>query len=201
MANELEPRPQSGPAVTSESGGSSGCHAGHSGQTPRPAPAWFFKQLRPQRLWGLLADQLKQGVSPQKIALTLTLGVCVSAFPLVGTTSLLCLLLGLWLGLNQPIIQFVNWLASPLQMGLLPAFVRLGEWLVRAPRVSFSIPELWARLRSSPAEFLREFGLTGWHGILGWAVVAPAAGIFLYSIFLPVTKHLAAQTKKMPPAG
>jgi uncharacterized protein (DUF2062 family) len=150
-----------------------------------------------QRFLGLLVSQLRQGISPQKIALTLTLGVCVSAFPIVGTTSVICFFLGLWLRLNQPVIQFVNWLASPLQMGLLLVFVRFGEWLTRAHRVRFSIPELWAKFHASPAGFFREFGLTCWHGIIGWFVVAPVAGVLLYGLFLFLTRQLARQTEPL----
>ena len=118
-----------------------------------------IQQFWRARVLGLLIGQLRQGSTPQKIALTVTLGICISAFPLVGTTSILCFIVGLWLRLNQPILQLVNWLASPLQMGLLLAFVRLGEHLTRAQRVPFSVPELWAKFPASPAQFFREFGL------------------------------------------
>jgi len=157
----------------------------------KPSLATRLEQFWRERVVGLVLAQLKQGVTPQKIALTITLGVCLSAFPILGTTSLLCFALGVWLGLNQPIIQLVNWLGSPLQLGLFAPFVRLGEQLTRSPRVSFSIPELIAKFRVSPLEFTREFGLTGWHAIVGWLVVVPLVGVVLYFIFLGLTKRLA----------
>ena len=159
---------------------------------PKTSLGARLKHLWRERVVGLLVAQLKQGITPQKIALTLTLGVCFSAFPILGATTLLCFAFGVWLGLNQPIIQLVNYLASPLQLGLIAPFVRLGEHLTRSPRVSFSIPELMAKFRASPLEFIREFGLTGWHGIVGWLAVAPLAGVLLYFIFLPLTRKLAA---------
>lgn len=143
-----------------------------------------------ERVVGLLVAQLRQGMSPEKIAVTISLGICVSAFPVVGATSIMCFFIGLGLGLNQPIIQLVNWLASPLQMGMLPAFVRLGEWLTHAQRVSFSIPELTAKFRQSPAAFFKEFGLTGWHAIVGWSAVIPLVFLGLYIALLPATKRL-----------
>ena len=150
-----------------------------------------LRQFWRERVVGLLVAQLRQGTTPQKIALTLALGLCLAVFPIFGSTTLLCFLIGLWLGLNQPIIQLVNWLASPFQLGLIPGFVRLGERLVHAPRVSFSIPQLFATFHASPAKFFREFGLTGLHGIFGWLAVAPFAGLLLYTIFLPFTRRLA----------
>jgi uncharacterized protein (DUF2062 family) len=144
-----------------------------------------------ERVVGLFVAQLKQGISPEKIALTIVVGLGLSAFPILGSTSLLCLLAGLCLRLNQPVIQLVNWLGYPLQLGLFAVFVRLGEWLMRAPRVSFSIPELMAKFRQSPAAFLREFGLTGWHGIVGWAAIVPLACLLIYLAILPLTKKLS----------
>jgi len=157
---------------------------------PKTALTVRWRRFWQERVVGLLVTQLKQGITPQKIALTITLGVCLSAFPILGTTSLLCLAFGVWLGLNQPVIQLVNWLGSPLQLGLFAPFVRLGEYLTRSPRVSFSIPDLIAKFRVSPLEFTREFGLTGWHGIIGWLAVAPLAGVLLYFVFLRLTKRL-----------
>jgi len=155
------------------------------------SPAARLAHFWRERVVGLLVAQLKQGITPEKIALTITLGLCFSAFPILGTTSLLCFAFGVWLGLNQPIIQLVNWLGSPLQLGLFAPFVRLGEYLTHSSRVSFSIPELIAKFRASPLEFTREFGLTGWHGIVGWLAVAPVAGILLYVLFLGLTQKLA----------
>jgi len=144
-----------------------------------------------ERVVALLVTQLRQGVSPQKIALTITLGICLASFPIVGATTMLCLVTGLWLKLNQPVIQLVNWMAAPLQLGLLLPFVRLGEHLMRAQSVRFTIPELFAKFQASPAKFFKDFGLTGVHGIVGWAVLAPLAGLLLYFIFLPVANNLA----------
>jgi hypothetical protein len=50
---------------------------------------------------------------------------------------------------------------------------------------------LIAKFRVSPLQFTREFGLTGWHGIVGWLAVAPVAGVLLYFVFLRLTKRLA----------
>jgi uncharacterized protein (DUF2062 family) len=155
-----------------------------------------LKKFWQERVVALIAGQLKQGITPEKIALTFALGICLATFPIVGTTTLLCLTIGVWLKLNQPIIQLVNWLASPLQLAMIVVFVRLGEWIVRAQRVSFSIPELFRKFHESPLKFFQEFGMTGVHGIVGWLVTAPFAGALLYFIFLPPVKKLAAVLDK-----
>ncbi len=144
-----------------------------------------------RRVLDVIVGQLKQGITPQKISLTIALGIALGIFPILGATTLLCLGFGLWLKLNQPIIQAVNYLVSALQLLMILVFVRIGEFVVRATPVSFSIPELFRKFHESPMEFLRVFGMTGVHGIIGWLLVAPELTLLLYIILLPLLKKLA----------
>jgi len=154
-----------------------------------------LKKFYRERVVGLILAQLTQGVTPQKISLTIALGLTLGIFPILGATTALCAIAGVALKLNQPVIQLVNWLASPLQLALILIFVRLGEWIVRAQRVSFSIPELFHKFRESPAKFMHAFGLTGLHGIIAWLVIAPFLAGLIYLLLLPPLKKLA-QLKK-----
>jgi len=144
-----------------------------------------------ERVVALIVAQFTQGVTPQKIALTIALGLNIAVFPILGTTTVLCALVALCLRLNQPVIQLVNWLAYPLQFMLLLIFVRIGEWIMRAPPVSFSIPELLRKFHESPVKFMHEFGLTGLHGIVAWLVISPFAITLVYLLLLTPLKKLA----------
>ena len=53
---------------------------------------------------------LTQGITPGKIALSLAFGITLGVFPVLGTTTLLCVAAALMFGLNLPAIQLVNWL-------------------------------------------------------------------------------------------
>ena len=44
--------------------------------------------------------------------------------------------------------------------------------------------------------FLREFGLTGPHGILGWSLVAPALLAAAFFVLLPVLRRLDAELRR-----
>lgn len=151
-----------------------------------------------RRVIGLIVAQLTQGVSPEKIALTIALGSTIAIFPIMGSTTVLCLIVGVWCKLNQPIIQFVNWLVWPLQIVFIPIFVRMGEWIVRAKPVPFSVPELLEKFRASPGKFMQEFGMTGVHGIIAWSVTAVILIPLLYFILLPPLRKLASLIKLSP---
>ena len=150
-----------------------------------------LKSFWRNRVVGLIVGQLKQGITARKIALTIALGVTLGVFPIMGSTTALCFIAGLVLKLNQPILQFVNYLIYALQIALIVVFVRIGEWLVNAQRVNFSIPEMVRTFKDSPAKFMREFGMTGVHAIAGWLVVAPFALALLYFTLLPPLRKLA----------
>lgn len=158
---------------------------------PIPAKPSPLKKFWRERVVALVAAQLVQGITPQKIALTIALGLNLGIFPILGATTTLCAIVGIWLRLNQPVIQLVNWLASPLQLLLILFFVRVGEWLVRAPRISFSIPELIRKFHQSQLKFFQEFGMTGLHGIIAWLLIAPFLTMIVYLLALGPLKELA----------
>jgi uncharacterized protein (DUF2062 family) len=149
----------------------------------------------PGRVWSraveLILAQLQQGITAPKIALTLALGLALTVFPIFGTTATLCLLAGLWLRLNLPLLQLINWCATPLQFPAIYLFVRIGERLTHAPPLPFSILALARSFRASPAAFLREFGMTGLRGILAWALIAPPLAAGSYLLLLPPLRQLA----------
>jgi uncharacterized protein (DUF2062 family) len=144
-----------------------------------------------QRVLDLVLAQLRQGISAEKIALTLAIGLILGIFPIFGSTTALCVLAGLWLKLNQPIMQLANWLAAPLQLPGIYLFVRIGERITRSPPVQFSIAGLVRQFRAAPLQFMQQFGMTGVRGILGWLLIAPAVAAAVYVTLLPLLRRLA----------
>ena len=150
------------------------------------------------RIAALVVAQLVQGVTPQKVALSIALGISLGVFPVIGTTTVLCAIAGVRLKLNQPIIQLVNWLVYPLQLALILVFVRIGEWITHAPQVSFSVPDLIQTFHDSPLKFLQEFGICQLQGVIGWLFIAPVFTAILFFALLPQLKRLAPKAKVIP---
>jgi uncharacterized protein (DUF2062 family) len=72
---------------------------------------------------------LRQGISPQRLALTLALGFAIGCIPVIGIPTAVCLVVALSLRLNMPAIQAANYAAMPFQLALIFPFVRLGGWI------------------------------------------------------------------------
>ncbi len=51
---------------------------------------------------------LTQGVTPEKIALSLAMGIGLGIFPVLGSTTLLCAAAAIIFRLNLPAIQLIN---------------------------------------------------------------------------------------------
>jgi uncharacterized protein (DUF2062 family) len=150
----------------------------------------MLREAWQRRVVDVVLAQLRQGITPQKIALTVAIGVTVGLFPILGSTTLLCFLAGILLKLNQPIIQAVNYLVYPLQVTGIYFFIRIGEWLTRTPPLQFSIAGLIQQFRAAPLHFFQEFGMTALRGVLAWTLIAPLVAAALYFGLLPVLRRL-----------
>jgi uncharacterized protein (DUF2062 family) len=168
------------------------------GAGPRPS---FWQR----RVAGPILAQLRQGITPEKIALTLALGAVFGIFPILGLCTLLCALAGVWLRLNQPVIQLVNYLVYPLQIALLIPFYRAGERLFGAEPVPIvNVAELVARFGADPWQFLIDYGRVGLYGIAVWALVAPVLILLAYALLKPILVRAWIRSSAAgvpPPAG
>ena len=153
------------------------------------APRSWWKR----RVVDLIVAQLRQGITPEKIALTVTLGCVLATFPILGSTTLLCTVVALWLRLNQPIIQLMNYFCYPLQFLLLIPLYRAGEWL-GAPHLTLSIPQLMERFKAGPMQFIADFAGVALGGVGAWCLTAPLVGTAIYFALRPPLRHLAART-------
>jgi len=144
-----------------------------------------------QRVVAPVKALLRQGLTPEGVALSLAFGVAAGLFPVIGATTLLGLAVGVALRLNQPALQLANWLAYPLQLAMIVPLVRLGEWLSGAPPVSFSVVQVVASTSSDPLGF----GMTGLHGILGWVAIVPFVVLVLYRVLLPALRAMQSRVR------
>ena len=138
-----------------------------------------------------IIDQLTRGVSPEKLSWTIALGVVFGVFPVMGSTTVVCLAVGWIFKLNQAILHVFKAMVYPLHLALILVFIRMGERLYGVPLIPFSIGELMVRFKNSPIQFARDFGLAAWHGISAWLLVAPIAAIIIKLAVTPLLNKLA----------
>lgn len=138
------------------------------------------------------AGWLRQGISPDRLALTLALGFAIGCIPVVGIPTVLCAALALALGLNLPAIQAANYAAMPLQLVLIVPFLRLGSWLFASgPRQDISARAL---LHLPMLHQAAQWGALAGRALLAWLVIAGPAVVLL-------SVPLALMLRRIPASG
>jgi len=140
-----------------------------------------------------LRDLLRQGLSPEKIALCLALGVVISTVPIsFGLGTALCTAAAVAFRLNLPAIQAANWASAPLQVLLFIPYMRAGEFLTRAKPLPLSIAQISAMFHADFWGSLTRLWGSILRATLGWAVIAPLEVLLIYAILVPVLRLIPA---------
>jgi len=152
----------------------------------------FFRR---HLIYPLLA-LLKQGVTPDKLALAVALGVTLGIFPMLGSTTILCALATFIVRLNPVAIQIVNYFTYPLQILLFMPFFAAGAALFGTDVIPYTFGEIVTRLTEQPLETIRLLWMANVRAIVVWCVVAiPLIWILhrvLRSAFARVAQKMAA---------
>jgi uncharacterized protein (DUF2062 family) len=145
-----------------------------------------------------ILELLRQGVTPEKIALSIALGAALGVFPGIGWTTALCAIAALVLRLNLPAIQIVNYFMYPAQIALLIPFFRLGEKLFHAPHLPLSPLQLQALIHAGLWQAIRLLWTTTWHAMVVWVLVAPIFVATIYVILVPLLRHALRKQAPQP---
>jgi uncharacterized protein (DUF2062 family) len=150
-----------------------------------------------RRLLDPILSLLRQGVTPEKLALSLAFGMGLGILPVLGLSTVLCTVAAVSLRLNLPAIQLVNYLAAPLQLALIIPFVRVGEHLIGAEAQPLTISAGFKLLEAGVLTAV----ITLWdaiiHALLGWIVIGP---LFIYALYRLAKPPLARAAQKFAAA-
>ncbi len=139
-----------------------------------------MRDLFQRRVLVPIRDLLRQGITPEKVALSVACGVVLGVFPVIGATTILCALAAIALRLNLPAIQMVNYVAMPLQLALLLPLMRLGESLFRAPRLQLSLPQILEMIRADASYAIATLWVSTMYAIVAWLILAPVGAATIY---------------------
>jgi uncharacterized protein (DUF2062 family) len=147
------------------------------------------------RLWDPLLRFLKQGIAPDRLALCVAIGIVVGNIPILGVSTILCTLIALLFRLNLAAMQAVQAAMAPTQLLLIIPYVRLGEWLLQAPRQPLSIRAGLALMTQGAGTAVMTLWEAILHAGLAFLLVAPVATYAIYRIMRPLFERAAARTR------
>jgi uncharacterized protein (DUF2062 family) len=138
-------------------------------------------------------ELLKQGVSPEKIALTVALGISLGVIPVLGTTTMLCTLAAITLRLNLPAIMLVNGLVYPLQLILLIPFLRAGAWMFGAAGPKLSVGDIFNLIRANVWHAIAALWIATMHALVIWLIAGGAASLVVYLVLAALLRRFWAK--------
>jgi len=144
------------------------------------------------KLKTVIVEQLKQGVTVQKLTQSVVIGILVGCFPLLGFTTLLAALFGFYLKLNQVIIQTTNYLMYPVQIILIPFYIKFGSLFVQTDKPISIRPDLLIEeFLVAPIAFLENFIWIGLVAILLWSVMSLILYFILIKSLFPLVSKVS----------
>lgn len=158
---------------------------------PKPARGLFQR-----RVVDPVVHLLRVGCTPRKMAWSLAVGVAVGINPLLGSTTVLCLLVAFALRLNLVASQITNHLVYPLQLALFFVFLRLGDGVFQTGPLPLSREAIFHGVRHHPLETTEQLWRWEWHAMIVWLVcvllLTPLAALALTPVLRRLLQRLQA---------
>jgi len=129
-----------------------------------------------------LTGFLKQGITPHKLALSFSFGICLGIIPVLGSTTLLCLLAAMIFRLNITITQIVMHLVYPLQLLLFIPYLRWGTFLFSGQKFNYSFVQIVDMFRQDVWNAIVELFWMNMSGLLLWLITTPLVFALIYLI-------------------
>ena len=152
-----------------------------------------MKHWLQHKLTDPLMALLRQGVSPDRLALCVAIGVVVGNNPILGTSTILCAVIALVLRLNLPALQLVQAEMAPTQVLLILPFVRLGETLSGRAHLPLSIEAARGLAARDAGPAMLALWDAGVHAGCAWLLIAPFATWLFYQLLAPMFRRAAPQ--------
>ncbi len=132
----------------------------------------------------------KEGLSNEKIAMSLTIGVVSGFFPVVGGTTAIGFALLMIMKQNIAVVQAVNWIMAPLQLVTVIPFMRLGSSVFMKDHVSITIRQIVHAFEPGFWSGLKTVGMLHFYGVLAWTIIALPAGFLVYFLVIMLLRFI-----------
>ena len=129
-----------------------------------------------------------EGLTPEKIAFSITIGVISGIFPVFGATTILSLLLTLLFRQNLFVVQSVQWIMALFQVLLIVPFMQFGSFLLNRQSLHISIEQIKLAFQPGIVSGLKALGVLHLYGILSWSIIVLPVGLISYFVFLTFFK-------------
>lgn len=127
---------------------------------------------------------IKEGISIERLSVSLALGITIGLIPLFGITTLIVGLIALSLRLNFVAMQVAHYIVHPIQIALLIPFLKMGSLLMKNDGVSFSVHQYIHLFKTDFWGTIRELWLVNLSAIGIWLILSIPLFFGLYYLLV-----------------
>jgi uncharacterized protein (DUF2062 family) len=131
---------------------------------------------------------MKQGMSAEQLALTITLGISFGIIPMIGANTILLTLLAVVFRLNLPAIQLVNYAVYILQLILFIPFFKLGQFFFFQHDLNYQLDQIINNFQNDYLTTLKDLWQLNLSALLVWAIISVPLGFVIYHLSLFLLK-------------
>lgn len=143
-----------------------------------------------EKITNVLKQQLSQGVGVEKLSQSLTCGILIGCFPLIGFTTGLAALFGFVFRLNHVVVQTANYLMYPVQILLIPVYIQLSGLIIDIHDLPIRPDLLVKAFVTNPMFFMQQFGFVALIALCIWFVSSLVLYFILQQVFQPIITKL-----------
>lgn len=137
-----------------------------------------------------IKNQLTQGATPEKLAQSLSAGILIGCFPLLGFATGLAAVFGIILKLNHIVVQTANYMMYPVQIILIPVYIKVVSLMINVGDVPIRPDLILEAFRADWVLFLKTYSLIGLYAVILWIIVSGVLFKILPKAFLPAINKL-----------
>jgi len=125
----------------------------------------------------------KDGLTPEKLAFSVTIGIVSGIFPVIGMTTLLSIVLTMLFRQNLLIVQSVQWILALVQILLIIPFMQFGAYLLHQSVAHINMEQINHAFQPGMLSGIKTVGMFHLYGILTWLILSiPASAVSYFGL-------------------
>jgi uncharacterized protein (DUF2062 family) len=145
-----------------------------------------------------LLDLLRVGATPRTLAWSIAVGAALGVNPILGISSVACLLAAFVFRLNVVATQIINHLVFPIQLALIVVFLGAGDRVFQSRHVPMSTDAFSHALRAHDWATARMLWTWEWHALTVWFAAALLLTPLVALALTPAIEKLSRGLKQEP---
>ncbi len=123
------------------------------------------------------------GLSANKLALSITIGIIAGLFPVIGATTILSLFLTMLFRQNLLVVQSVQWTMALFQILLIIPFMQVGAYILSQQAIHINIEQISLAFKPGIISGIKTIGIFHLYAIFTWVILSIPTGAISYFVF------------------